>query len=149
MDERVWRIFYVVRIESLDQEIDDLALKVRALSRFRATSDTGLAVVTNRYVVQLLEAPVDMLHELIDDLQVSANARLLLSEASAYRWFGGSVRGAVADQSLDCTLDAMLAAPEDERPGSSLLCTLADGIARSLKALEPRAPSPVMSTAFA
>lgn len=145
MDERVWRIFYVVRIESLYQEIEDLALKVRALSRFRSACDTGLSVVTGRYVVQLLEAPADMLRELMEDLQVSANARLLLSEASPYRWFGGSVRGAVSDQSLDNTLDAMLAAPESERPGSSLLCTLVDGIARSIKALEPRAQPAVMS----
>ena len=138
MDERVWRIFYVVRIESLDQEIEDLALRIRTLWRCRSTSDTGLSVVTARYVVQLLEAPIDMLRELIDDLQVSAKARLLLSEASPYRWFGASMRGALTDQSLDRTLDALLAAPEKEQPGSSLLCSLADSIARSIRALEPR-----------
>jgi hypothetical protein len=138
MDERVWRIFYVVRIESLDQEIEDLALRIRALSSCRSTCDTGLAVVTARYVVQLLEAPIDALRELIDDLQISANARLLLSEASPYRWFGASMRGALTDQSLDRILDAMLAAPEKERPGSSLLCSLADSIARRIRALEPR-----------
>lgn len=149
MDDSVWRIFYVVRIESLSQEIDDRAPKTRALSHCMTKCDTGFSVITTRYVVQLIEAPIDTVQELIQDLQASHDARLLLSEASPYRWFGASMQGALTDQSLDSTLDEMLAAPDDELPGSGLLCSLADGIARRVKTLESGSQASAMSPAAA
>ncbi len=95
MEPSVWRIFYALRREPNSADHDSLALKIQSLARCRNEWETGFSVVTPRYVIQLLEAPPETLGELLQGITTSADARLLLSEGSSFRWFCASVHGAV------------------------------------------------------
>jgi hypothetical protein len=132
MEDNVWRVFYVLSREPGRTGIDDVALKTLALSRCRNAWESGFSVITPRYVVQLLEAPSETLPALLAGLRDSGSARLLLSEASPFRWFDGSLRGMVADAALDALIDDVVADPGATLPRGAL-CALADLIARRVR----------------
>ena len=142
MEDNVWRVFYVLGRDPGRPEIDELALKTLALSRCRNRWESGFSVITPRYVVQLLEAPSDTLPALLAGLRDSGSARLLLSEASPFRWFDGSLRGLVADAALDALIDDVVADTGATLPRGAL-CALADLIAHRVRESLAVAANPV------